>query len=147
MASPPPPESRALPDSSPLRRCKPLRPTGLQCRPERFAASQPLRPTLSGGVISSVSSGVRPGFYGPGRRSQFRRADQLSKSLCRIERPRDARTAMGGSGCALHRSGSRTGSASFRALDSGSPALLDARVRGSGWWLSKTKEALTCFVR
>ena len=48
---------------------------------------------------------------------------------------------MGGSRCALQRSGSRTGSASSRALDSGPPALLDARVRGSGWWLSKTKEA------
>ena len=33
------------------------------------------------------------------------------------------------------------------ALDSGPPALLDARVRGSGWWLSKSKEAFSCFVR
>eukprot|EP00964_Phaeocystis_antarctica_P030228 scaffold17053_cov78-Phaeocystis_antarctica.AAC.1 len=52
---------------------------------------------------------------------------------------------MGGSGCALQRSGSRTGSTSSRALDSGPPALLDSRVRGSGWWLSKTKEAFLLF--
>eukprot|EP00964_Phaeocystis_antarctica_P139093 scaffold103794_cov21-Phaeocystis_antarctica.AAC.1 len=49
--------------------------------------------------------------------------------------------------CALQRSGSRTGSASSRALDSGTPALLDSRVRGSGWWLSKSKEAFSRFVR
>ena len=63
------------------------------------------------------------------------------------EAHRDAGTGMAGSRCALQRSGSRTGSASSRALDSGPPALLDARVRGSGWWLSKTKEAFSCFVR
>eukprot|EP00964_Phaeocystis_antarctica_P113614 scaffold77612_cov66-Phaeocystis_antarctica.AAC.4 len=54
---------------------------------------------------------------------------------------------MGGSGCVLQRSGSRTGSASSRALDSGPPALLDASVCGSGWWLWKTREAFRCFVR